>query len=151
MVLVCLPSDAPSATLILLLGLLLPWTWGISSRLLQQSTATAPYLGGGISPPGRPFWPWTWSSSSWPSCDRVAATPWTRGLLLSTAAPDLGCGVILKDDAVKGLHSVCQQIWKAQQWPQDWKRSVFSPIPKKGNAKECSNYHTIAFISHASK
>ena len=57
---------------------------------------------------------------------------------------------ILKDDAVKVLHSICQQIWKAQQWPQDWKRSVFIPIPKKGNAKECSNYHTIALISHAS-
>ena len=58
---------------------------------------------------------------------------------------------ILKDDAVKVLHSICQQIWKTQQWPQDRKRSVFIPIPKKGNAKECSNYHTIAFISHASK
>ena len=58
---------------------------------------------------------------------------------------------ILKDDAVKVLHSICQQIWKIQQWPQDWKRSVFIPIPKKGNAKECSNYHTIALISHASK
>ena len=58
---------------------------------------------------------------------------------------------ILKDDAVKGLHSICQQIWKTQQWPQDWKRSVFTPIPKKGNAKECSNYHTIVLISHASK
>ena len=58
---------------------------------------------------------------------------------------------ILKDDAAKGLHSLCQQIWKTQQWPQDWKRSVFIPIPKKGNAKECSNYHTIAPISHASK
>ena len=58
---------------------------------------------------------------------------------------------ILKDDAVKVLHSVCQQIWKTQQWPQDWKRSVFIPISKKGNAKECSNYHTIAFISHSSK
>ena len=58
---------------------------------------------------------------------------------------------ILKDDAVKMLHSISQQIWKTQQWPQDWKRSVFIPIPKKGNAKECSNYHTIAFISHASK
>ena len=56
---------------------------------------------------------------------------------------------ILEDDAVKVLHSVCQQIWKTQQWPQDWKRSVFIPIPKKGNAKECSNYHTIALISHA--
>ena len=54
------------------------------------------------------------------------------------------------DDAVKVLHSICQQIWKTQQWPQDWKRSVFIPVPKKGNAKECSNYHTIALISHAS-
>ena len=58
---------------------------------------------------------------------------------------------ILKDDAVKVLHSICQQIWKTQQWPQDRKRSVFIPVPKKGNAKECSYYHTIAFISHASK
>ena len=58
---------------------------------------------------------------------------------------------ILKDDAVKVLHSVYQQVWITQQWPQDWKRSVFIPIPKKGNAKECSNYHTIALISHASK
>ena len=58
---------------------------------------------------------------------------------------------ILEDDAMKVLHSICQQIWKAQQWPQDWKRSVFIPIPKKGNSKECSNYHTIALISHASK
>ena len=58
---------------------------------------------------------------------------------------------ILKDDAVKVLYSICQQIWKTQQWPQDWKRSVFIPIPKKGNAKECSNYCTIAFISHDSK
>ena len=56
-----------------------------------------------------------------------------------------------KDDAVKVLHSTCQHIWKTQQWPQDWKGSVFIPIPKKGNAKECSNYHTIALISHASK
>ena len=58
---------------------------------------------------------------------------------------------ILKDDAVKVLYSICQQIWKTQQWPQDWKRSVLLPIPKKGNAKECSNYRTIALISHASK
>ena len=58
---------------------------------------------------------------------------------------------ILKDDGVKVLHSKCQQIWKTQQWPQDWKRSVFTPIPKKGNAKECSNYCIIAFISHARK
>ena len=58
---------------------------------------------------------------------------------------------ILKDDAVKVLHSICQHIWNSQQWPQDWKRSVFIPIPKKGNAKECSNYPTIALISHASR
>ena len=58
---------------------------------------------------------------------------------------------ILKDDAVKVLHSICLPIWKTQQWPQDWKRSGFIPIPKKGNAKESSNYHTIALISHASK
>ena len=55
---------------------------------------------------------------------------------------------ILKDDAVKVLHSICQQVWKTQQWPQDWKRSVFIPIPKKGNSKECSNYCTIALTSH---
>ena len=58
---------------------------------------------------------------------------------------------ILKDDAVQVLHSIYQQIWKTQLWPQDWKRLVFIPIPKKGNAKECSNYHTVALISHASK
>ena len=58
---------------------------------------------------------------------------------------------ILKDNAVKVMHSICQQIWKTQQWPQDWKRSVFILIPKEGNAKECSNYHTIALISHTSK
>ena len=58
---------------------------------------------------------------------------------------------ILKDDAVKVFHSICQQIWKAQQWPQDWKRSVFIPIPKKGNAEKCSNYRIIALISHTSK
>jgi len=58
---------------------------------------------------------------------------------------------ILKDDVVKVLHSICQQIWETQQWPQDWKRSVFIPIPKKGNVKECSKYHTVALISHATK
>ena len=63
----------------------------------------------------------------------------------------MGLFQILKHDAVKVLHSICQQIWKTQQWPQDWKRSGFIPIPKKGNAKECSNYRTIALISHASK
>ena len=58
---------------------------------------------------------------------------------------------ILKNDAVKVLHSICQHIWKTQQWPQDWKRSVFIPVPKKGNAKECSNYRTVVLISHAGK
>ena len=58
---------------------------------------------------------------------------------------------ILKDNAVKVLHSICQQIWKAEQWPQDWKRSVFIPVPKKGNTKQYKNYHTIALISHTSK
>ena len=58
---------------------------------------------------------------------------------------------ILKDDAVKVLHSICQQIWKTQQWPQDWKRAVFTPIPKKSNTKEFSNYHTISLTSHTSK
>ena len=81
---------------------------------------------------------------------------WTLGSITTNKANG-GDGIpvelfkILKDDAVKVLHSLCQQIWKTQQWPQDWKRSVFIPIPKKGNAKECSNYCTIAFISHASK
>ena len=63
----------------------------------------------------------------------------------------VGLFQILKDNAVKVLHSICQQIWKTQQWTQDWKMSVFIPIPKKGNAKECSNYHRIALISHTSK
>ena len=81
---------------------------------------------------------------------------WALGSITSnTAGGGDGISVelfqILKDDAVKVLHSVCQQTWKIQQWPQDWKRSVFIPIPKKGNAKECSNYHTIALISHSSK
>ena len=62
-----------------------------------------------------------------------------------------GIPVELKDDAMKVLHSICQQMWKTQQWPQDWKRAVFILIPKKGNAKECSNYHTTARFSHASK
>ena len=81
---------------------------------------------------------------------------WALGrITMNKASGDHGIPVelfqILKDDAVKVLHSICQQIWKTQQWPQDWKRSVFIPIPKKGNAKECSNYHTVALISHASK
>ena len=81
---------------------------------------------------------------------------WPLGSI-TTNKPSGGDGIpvelfqILKDDAVKVLHSICQKIWKTQQWPQDWKRSVFIPIPKKGNVKECSDYHTIALISHASK
>ena len=64
---------------------------------------------------------------------------------------ELLMSIIIKDDAVKALYSICQQLWKTQQWPQEWKRSVFIPIPKKGNAKECSNYCPIALISHACK
>ena len=81
---------------------------------------------------------------------------WALGIITTNKASGNG-GIpaeifqIRKDNAVKVLHSICQQIWKTQQWPQDWKRSAFIPIPKKGNAKECSNYHTIALISHASK
>ena len=88
-----------------------------------------------------------------------------KSYLPRKAFPDLNCSewkdlitnkasggeIFLKDDAVKVLHSIYQQIWKTQQWPQDWKRPVFIPIPKKGNAKECSNYRTIALISHANK
>ena len=81
---------------------------------------------------------------------------WTLGsITMSKASGGDGIPVelfqILKDDAVKVLQSICQQIWKTQQWPQDWKRSVFIPIPKKGSAEECSNYCTIALISQASK
>ena len=79
---------------------------------------------------------------------------WALGSITTNKAGG-GDGVelfqILKDNAVKLLHSICQQMWKTQQWPQDWKRSVFIPIPKKHNAKESSNYFTIALISHASK
>ena len=81
---------------------------------------------------------------------------WALGSITMNTA-DRGDGIpvelfqTLKNDAMKVLHSICQQIWKTQQWPQDWKRSVFIPIPKKGHAKECSNYRTIALISHASK
>ena len=81
---------------------------------------------------------------------------WTLGSTTTNKAIE-GDGIpaklfhMLKDDAVKVLHSICQQIWKTQQWSQDWKRSDFIPIPKKGNAKECSNYLTTVLISHASK
>ena len=93
-----------------------------------------------------------WKTQQWPQ-------DWKRSIFIPITKNKAtgGDGIpgelfqILKDDAVKMLHSICQQIWKTQQWPQDWKRSVFIPIPKKGNAKECSNYRTIALISHASK
>ena len=81
---------------------------------------------------------------------------WALGSIITKKASG-GGGIpvelfqILKDDAVIVLHSICQQIWKTQQWPQDWKRSVYIPIPKKGKAKECSSYRTIALISHSSK
>ena len=81
---------------------------------------------------------------------------WALGSITTNKA-SRGAGIpadlfqILKDDAVKVLHSICQQIWKIQYWPRDWRRSVFIPILKKGNAKECSNYHTIALISQTSK
>ena len=86
----------------------------------------------------------------------MSEVKWALGsITTSTARGGDGIPVelfqILKDDAVKVLHSICQQIWKTQQWPWDWKRSVFIAIANKGNAKECSNYHTIALISHASK
>ena len=82
---------------------------------------------------------------------------WALGRSITTNKAGGGDGIpvelfqILKDDAVKVLHSICQQIWKTQQWPQDWKTSAFITIPKKGNAKERSNYHTIALISHTSR
>ena len=94
----------------------------------------------------------------WPSCllPSQCEVKWALGSITTKKASG-GDGItvelfqILKDDAVKVLHSICQDIWKTQQWPQDWKRSLFIPIPKKGNPKECSNYRTIALISHASK
>ena len=86
----------------------------------------------------------------------VCEVKWALGSITTNKASG-GDGIpvelfqILKDDTVQVLHSICQQIWKTQQWPQDWKRSVFTPIPKKGNAKQCSNYHTMTLISHANK
>ena len=85
----------------------------------------------------------------------VSVTLWSWDFTMGTKLVEDGIPVelfqILKDDAVKVLHSICQQIWKTQKWPQDWKRSVFIPVPKKGNAKECSNYSTIALISYTRK
>ena len=88
--------------------------------------------------------------------DFINEVKWAIGSITTNKASG-GDGIlvefftILKDDAIQVLHSICQQIWRAQQWPQDWKMSVFIPIPEKGNAKECSNYCTVALTSHASK
>ena len=97
------------------------------------------------------MWSLTWSQTSW-----NVKSKWALGNITMNKASGgdripVELFQILKDDAVRVLHSICQQIWKTQQWPDDWKRSVFIPIPKKGNEKECSNYHTVALISHASK
>ena len=95
-------------------------------------------------------------AKSWTRLSDWTELKWALGNITTNKASG-GDGIpvelfqILKDDAVKVLHSTCQQIWKTQQWPQDWKKSVFIPIPKKGNAKECSNYRKITLISHASK
>ena len=91
-----------------------------------------------------------------PDCCYDSEVKWALGsITMNKASGEDGIPVeqfqILKDDAVKVLHSISQQIWKTQQWPQNWKRSVFNPIPKKGYAKECSNYHTIALVSHPIK
>ena len=85
----------------------------------------------------------------WATMEAQKALLWTK--VVEVMEFQLSYLKILKDDAVKVLHSIYQQLWKTQQWPQDWKMSVFIPIPKKGNSKECSHYHTIALISHASK
>ena len=94
----------------------------------------------------------TYNQTSW---NEKSSGPQAGSITTNKASGGDGIPVelfrILKDDAVKVLHSICQQIWKTQQWPQDWKRSVFIPIAKKGNTKECSSYHIIALISHASK
>ena len=90
-----------------------------------------------------------------PTQSQTWKVKWALGSITTKPSEDDGIPVelfqSLKFDAVKVLHSICQQIWKTQQWPRDWKRSAFIPIPKKGNAKECSNYRTIALVSHASK
>ena len=91
--------------------------------------------------------PWTAAYQAAPSLGFCRQEYWSRVPLPSLGFP-AKIFQILKDDAVKALHSICQQLWKNYHWPQDWKTSVFIPIPKKGIAKECSNYHTITLISH---
>ena len=91
-------------------------------------------------------WSLTWSQTSWNALGSITTNKASGGDGIPVELFQ-----ILKDEAVKVLHSICQQIWKTQQWPQDWKRSVFIPIRKKGNAQEYSHSHTIALISHTSK
>ena len=101
---------------------------------------------------GQPWWCDTHREPDIPKCEVKGVL---RSITMNKASGGDGIPVklfqIIKGDAVKALHSICQQIWNTQQWPQDWKKSVFIPIPKKGNAKECASYHTIALISHACK
>ena len=133
------------ATPTILLGFLLPWACGISSRLLQQSTDAAPYLGQGNHDDVI-----TNLESDILECEvKWALESITMNKVSEGDGTPVELFQILKDDVVKVLHSICPHIWKTQQWPQDWKRSVFIPIPKKGNVKEYSNYHTIVLISHA--
>ena len=162
-----------------LLGILLcPWTWDIFSKSLQSqlschSSGIQLLIQGlpscwGFSAVGRGVSPQShYSTALDPDNHDDVIThlepdilecevKWVLGSITTNKASG-GDGIpvdlfqILKDDVVKMLHSICQKIWKTHQWPQDWKRSVFIPIPKKGNVKECSNYCTIALISHASK
>ena len=155
---VCLPFDAPLKHLPSYLGLSYLGRWvslhGCSSKVqLLLPTLDEGYLltaapldpEHGVAPPGHPG----------PRHILECEVKWVLESITTNKASG-GDGIpvelfqILKDDAVKVLHSMCQQIWKTQQWPQDWKRSVFIPIPKKGNAKECSDYCTIALISRLS-
>ena len=91
------------------------------------------------------------SLNIWKFTDHMLLKPGLENLSITLLMGEMSAPEKMKDDAVKVLHSMCQQIWKTQQWPQNWKRSGFISVPKKGNAKECSNYHTIALISHAGK
>ena len=122
----------PLTTPIVLLGFLLPWTWGLSLWLLQQSTAAAPYLGGGVSPHGRPSWPWTWRSFSWPSCSRAAVTPWTWGCSQSS----------LTFANWKSSHNLtlCASLWKYSKFP--FKYSCLKITPISGQAHRFNYWYT---------
>ena len=141
------------------------WSWRLSHRLsspppnIREPLQAAADSSSELSLESVPCSYSRWNSFTQPSFSLQGRVESARaiGSALVTNTVVWGDGIpvelfqILKDDAVKVLHSICQQIWKTQQWPQDWKMSVFIPIPKKGKAKECSNYHTIVLISHASK